>query len=264
MCHMPETAIATLPDPPRFSPDPLTGLIRQGARKLIEQAPEARLATLPAAFAGDWSEDGRARLVRDRKAGAEEGRVQGGDHRDGCRRLGDLRRHGGAPRRPEAREQLRAGEPVCIADGGGELHIQAGGGGPVPSAGAGSGHPGRRGHRLGRGRGAASRPDASAVGRHRSGGGDLGPHGQHLLGKYSGQIRHVAWIRFSWEPVRPACGRNGFRHGLRSQLPPPVFPRSAGNACRPEILNQMRPPCRANQLTAAGSPFRDTPIPRPR
>ncbi len=63
-CHMSETAIATLPDPSGFSPDPLTDLIRQGARKLIEQALGAELATFLAAFAGDRLEDGRARLLR--------------------------------------------------------------------------------------------------------------------------------------------------------------------------------------------------------
>ena len=61
---MSETTIATLPDPSGFSPDPLTDLIRNGARKLIEQAVEAELATLLAAFAEDRLEDGRARLGR--------------------------------------------------------------------------------------------------------------------------------------------------------------------------------------------------------
>lgn len=61
---MSETTIATLPDPSGFSPDPLTDIIRQGARKLIEQAVEAELATLLAAFTEDRLEDGRARLVR--------------------------------------------------------------------------------------------------------------------------------------------------------------------------------------------------------
>jgi transposase-like protein len=61
---MSETTIATLPDPSGFSPDPLTGVIRDGARKLIEQAIEAELTALMAAFAEDKLEDGRARLVR--------------------------------------------------------------------------------------------------------------------------------------------------------------------------------------------------------
>lgn len=61
---MSETTITTLRDPSGFSPDPLTELIRQGARKLIEQALEAELATLLATFADDRLDDGRARLVR--------------------------------------------------------------------------------------------------------------------------------------------------------------------------------------------------------
>ena len=64
ICHMSETTIATLPDPSGFSPDPLTDLIRNGARKLLEQAFEAELAALLAAFASDKLDDGRARLVR--------------------------------------------------------------------------------------------------------------------------------------------------------------------------------------------------------
>ena len=59
-----EDTIAKLPDPSGFSPDPLTEVIRDGARKLIEQAVEAELATLLAAFADHRLEDGRARLVR--------------------------------------------------------------------------------------------------------------------------------------------------------------------------------------------------------
>ena len=61
---MSETTISTLPDPSGFSPDPLTDLIREGARKLIEQAVEVELATFLAAFAKDRLDDGRARLVR--------------------------------------------------------------------------------------------------------------------------------------------------------------------------------------------------------
>ena len=64
ICHMSEDTITTLPDPSGFSPDPLTGVIRDGARKLIEHAIEAELAALMASFAGDKLEDGRARLVR--------------------------------------------------------------------------------------------------------------------------------------------------------------------------------------------------------
>ncbi len=62
MPHVGDT-IAQLPDPSGISPDPLTDIIRGGARKLIEQAVEAELATLLAAFADHKLEDGRARLV---------------------------------------------------------------------------------------------------------------------------------------------------------------------------------------------------------
>ena len=61
---MSETTITKLPDPSGFSPDPLSDVIRGGARKLIEQAVEAELAALMAAFSEEKLEDGRARLVR--------------------------------------------------------------------------------------------------------------------------------------------------------------------------------------------------------
>ncbi|SNT34056.1 hypothetical protein SAMN04488078_11037, partial [Antarctobacter heliothermus] len=61
---MSETTITQLPDPSGFSADPFTDVIRDGARKLIEQAIHAELATLMAAFSGERLEDGRARLVR--------------------------------------------------------------------------------------------------------------------------------------------------------------------------------------------------------
>ena len=47
---MPETTITQLPDPSGFSADPFTDIIRDGARKLIEQAIHAELAVLMAAF----------------------------------------------------------------------------------------------------------------------------------------------------------------------------------------------------------------------
>lgn len=61
---MSETTIAQLPDPSGFSPDPLTEVLRSGARRLIEQAIEAELTTLLAAHSDEKAEDGRARLVR--------------------------------------------------------------------------------------------------------------------------------------------------------------------------------------------------------
>jgi len=53
ICHMQENTITQLPDPSGFSADPFTDVIRDGARKLIEQAVHAELATLMAAFSGE-------------------------------------------------------------------------------------------------------------------------------------------------------------------------------------------------------------------
>ena len=64
ICHMQENTISQLPNPSGFSSDPFTDVIRDGARKLIEQAIQAELAALMAAFAGEKLEDGRARVVR--------------------------------------------------------------------------------------------------------------------------------------------------------------------------------------------------------
>jgi transposase-like protein len=64
ICHMSESTITQLPDPLGFASDPLTELVRNGARKLIEQAIEAELAALLAAHGDEKIADGRARLVR--------------------------------------------------------------------------------------------------------------------------------------------------------------------------------------------------------
>lgn len=74
---MSETIITQLPDPSivgrrmrsnlpigGYSPDPLSDVLRAGARHLIEQAVEAELIALLSAHADDKTEDGRARLVR--------------------------------------------------------------------------------------------------------------------------------------------------------------------------------------------------------
>ena len=61
---MPENTIAKLPDPSGFSTDPFTDIIRDGARKLIEQAIQAELAVLMAAFSAEKLENGTSRLVR--------------------------------------------------------------------------------------------------------------------------------------------------------------------------------------------------------
>ncbi|MTH79472.1 IS256 family transposase [Paracoccus aestuariivivens] len=58
------TTITQLPDPSGFSADPFTDIIRDGARKLIEQAIHAELAALMAAFSEEKLENGRSRLVR--------------------------------------------------------------------------------------------------------------------------------------------------------------------------------------------------------
>lgn len=61
---MTEDTITALPDPSGFSADPLTDLIRSGARQLIEQALEAELTGLLAQFSGETTPEGHARLVR--------------------------------------------------------------------------------------------------------------------------------------------------------------------------------------------------------
>jgi len=61
ICHMSETIITQLPDPSGFTSDPFTDVLRDGARKLIEQAFHAELAALMNAFSGESSKiDGRA------------------------------------------------------------------------------------------------------------------------------------------------------------------------------------------------------------
>ena len=61
---MTKTSITPLSDPHGFSPDPLTDILRAGARDLIQQAVEAELSALLEAHSEDYIEDGRARLVR--------------------------------------------------------------------------------------------------------------------------------------------------------------------------------------------------------
>lgn len=61
---MSEATITDLPDPSGFSSDPLTDLVRDGARQLIRQAIEAELAALLERHAAEKLDDGRARLVR--------------------------------------------------------------------------------------------------------------------------------------------------------------------------------------------------------
>lgn len=61
---MTKTTITELPDLSGFSPDPLTDILRSGARRLIEQAVEAELAALLSAHADETTKEGRARVVR--------------------------------------------------------------------------------------------------------------------------------------------------------------------------------------------------------
>ena len=61
---MTKTTITSLPDPNGFSPDPLSDILRAGARNLIQQAVEAELSMLLEAHSGETISDGRMRLVR--------------------------------------------------------------------------------------------------------------------------------------------------------------------------------------------------------
>ena len=61
---MPEPTITHLSDPSGFCSDPFTAVLRDGARKLIEQAIQAELAVLMAAFSAEKLENGTSRLVR--------------------------------------------------------------------------------------------------------------------------------------------------------------------------------------------------------
>ncbi|OSP54677.1 hypothetical protein BV911_10960 [Pseudoruegeria sp. SK021] len=54
---MTQTSIPSLPDPSGLSRDPLTELLRSGARTLIQQAVEAELAVLLRAHAGEMTDD---------------------------------------------------------------------------------------------------------------------------------------------------------------------------------------------------------------
>ena len=61
---MTNNTITALLDPAGFSADPLTDLLRHGARDLIQQAVEAELTALLEAHENERLPDGRARLVR--------------------------------------------------------------------------------------------------------------------------------------------------------------------------------------------------------
>ena len=61
---MTKDTVVAFRTPEGFSPDPLTDLLRQGARELIAQAVEAELNTFLAAHADQTDAAGRRRLVR--------------------------------------------------------------------------------------------------------------------------------------------------------------------------------------------------------
>lgn len=61
---MSKSTIAKLPDPQGISNDPLTEILREGARGLIQQAVEAELSNLLQHHSADKTPDGHARLVR--------------------------------------------------------------------------------------------------------------------------------------------------------------------------------------------------------
>ena len=61
---MTKDTVVAFRTPDGFSPDPLTDLLRQGARELIAQAVEAELNTFLAAHVDQTDAAGRGRLVR--------------------------------------------------------------------------------------------------------------------------------------------------------------------------------------------------------
>ena len=64
ICHMTKDTVVAFRTPDGFSPDPLTDLLRHGARELIAQAVEAELNGFLAAHADQTDGAGRRRLVR--------------------------------------------------------------------------------------------------------------------------------------------------------------------------------------------------------
>ena len=64
LCQMTQDTVVAFRAPTGFSADPLTDLLRQGARQLIAQAVEAELSTFLSAHADQTDAAGRRRLVR--------------------------------------------------------------------------------------------------------------------------------------------------------------------------------------------------------
>jgi len=61
---MTKDTVVAFRTPDGFSPDPLTDLLRQGARDLLAQAVEAELSTFLGAHSDQTDGAGRCRLVR--------------------------------------------------------------------------------------------------------------------------------------------------------------------------------------------------------
>ena len=80
---MTETNVFQFTQPGTFT-DPLTEVLRSGARTLLAQAVEAEVAALLASHADKLTEDGRQRLVRH---GHLPERLDHDRHRSGCRAL---------------------------------------------------------------------------------------------------------------------------------------------------------------------------------
>ena len=64
MCHLTKDTVAAFRAPTGFSPDPLTDLLRHGARDLIARAVEAELNAFLDAHATETDAVGHRRLVR--------------------------------------------------------------------------------------------------------------------------------------------------------------------------------------------------------
>ena len=80
---MTETNVFQLCQPGTFA-DPLTDVLRNGARALLTQAVEAEVAALLGRHADDLTDDGRQRLVRHRAPARARDRDR---HRSGRREL---------------------------------------------------------------------------------------------------------------------------------------------------------------------------------
>ena len=97
---MTETNVFQLSQPGTFT-DPLTAVLRNGARALLAQAVEAEAAALLASHADNLTEDGRRRLVRKNHLAVLVDLAI------------DLLRRGGARRERDAEQQKRKSDGSC-------------------------------------------------------------------------------------------------------------------------------------------------------